>query len=217
MVLSQPLCPLCPLCGAKTDRFYADKKREYYLCDQCLLVHVPSQFHLTDCLEKAEYDKHENSFEDDGYRKFLSRMLLPITQIVDVESAGLDFGCGPQPVLADMFTRQGYSMSVYDKYYFPDQEVLRNTYDFIVATEVVEHLAQPQQVLNRIRSCINSGGILGVMTKRWLDRDKFIHWHYKNDPTHISFYHEKTFEFIADVWGVNLQIVGADVILLSDF
>ncbi|GAA6168510.1 class I SAM-dependent methyltransferase [Sessilibacter corallicola] len=206
---------LCPLCGEATVFFQEDKKRRYFLCHNCSLVHVPAEYQLSNEHEKEEYDKHENSFEDDGYRQFLSRMLTPVLGVISDHSVGMDFGCGPAPVLASMFRDYGHDVSIYDKYYFSDESVFDKKYDFVVTTEVIEHLADPWHQLLKIKRCIKPNGILGVMTKRWLSAERFRGWHYKNDPTHIVFFHEQTFRYLANQWQVNVEFIGSDVVLFK--
>lgn len=52
------------------------------------------------------------------------------------------------------------------------------------------------------------------MTKLARDVDAFAHWHYKNDPTHVSFFSRETFSFLAERDGLEVEFVGNDVILL---
>jgi len=165
-------------------------------------------------MEKAEYDKHENQIEDEGYRRFLSRTLEPVAAKVEPNSRGLDFGCGPGPALAQMFRECGFEMSVYDKYYADDESVFDSHYDFVTATEVVEHLKNPMLEIERLWSVLKPLGILAIMTKRVKDLDGFACWHYKNDPTHIIFFHEKTFAWIAKKLDAQLSIESPDVVLL---
>ncbi|BBI49363.1 hypothetical protein HORIV_17840 [Vreelandella olivaria] len=86
-----------------------------------------------------------------------------------------------------MFAEQGHPMAIYDLFYAPDASVLTQIYDFITATEVVEHLAQPGKVLTQLAAQIAPGGYLGLMTKRVTSPQAFARWHYISDPTHISF------------------------------
>lgn len=209
--------PVCPVCGHLCALCYsqgrgADIVREFFSCPHCLAIHVPKQFHLPGALEKAEYDKHQNLPEDVGYRRFLSRMFEPLTQRVVAPASGLDFGCGPGPVLALMLEEAGYRMARYDLYYFPDEPVLEQSYDFITATEVVEHLSQPLPVLDRLWSLLHPGGVLGLMTKRVIDVAAFKTWHYKNDPTHITFFHERTLQWLAGRWLCECELITSDVV-----
>ena len=112
-------------------------------------------------------------------------------------------------------TEQGHRVALYDPFFFPDRSVLDDTYDFITATEVVEHLRHPGQEFELLWSLLRSGGWLGIMTKLALDADAFSRWHYKNDRTHIRFFSIKTFEWLANSWHARLMIVDKDVILLQ--
>ena len=53
------------------------------------------------------------------------------------------------------------------------------------------------------------------MTKLVRDPDAFARWHYKNDPTHICFFSERTWDWWAQQQGAALEIRGSDVILLQ--
>lgn len=209
--------PLCPVCGhlcslCHTQRRGDELVREFFSCPHCMAIHVPKRFHLSAALEKAEYDKHQNLPGDEGYRRFLSRMFEPLIHRVAAPAAGLDFGCGPGPVLTSMLEEAGYHMARYDLYYYPDEQVLEQSYDFITATEVVEHLADPVAVLDRLWGRLRPGGVLGLMTKRVIDDAAFQTWHYKNDPTHITFFHASSMQWLAERWQSECELVGTDVV-----
>ena len=207
--------PCCPLCHEVDSVFWhRDSRREYRRCRRCLLVFVPPVFHLEPVAEKAEYDLHDNDPEDAGYRRFLSRVAQPLLARLPEPANGLDFGCGPGPALARMLEGAGHSVALYDKYYFPDPDPLGRDYDFVCATEVVEHLADPATEFNRLFGMLRPGGWLAIMTKRVRDQAAFSHWHYIQDPTHIAFYSEQTFAWIARHWQVEWELVGADVVFL---
>ncbi|WP_284217263.1 class I SAM-dependent methyltransferase [Agaribacter marinus] len=213
-MLKQP----CPLCAATVCVFYfKDKKREYFQCETCKLIFVPRCFHLSKAEEKAEYDKHENAIDDEGYLRFLSRCISPLLSIINtspsVYKKGIDFGCGPAPALAHEVRRQGYDMSIYDPYYFPDHEAIQRKYDFVTCTEVVEHFNEPAIDIAQLFSLLAEPAVLIVMTKLVINKERFASWHYKNDPTHVCFYSKETFEFIALQHKVAVEFIGSDVIL----
>ena len=112
-----------------------------------------------------------------------------------------------------MFEQAGYPMSIHDPFYTNNPSALEKTYDFITASEVVEHLHFPRQDLNKLWGCLKPGGILGIMTKLALGRQDFQNWHYKNDITHIHFFSRTTFEWLAGQWQAELTFAGKDVIL----
>ena len=214
MKISSLYCPLC----ANTEgcnHFHSDRYRDYYKCSHCDLVHVPSSQHLSTEAERAEYDKHQNSPDDIDYRKFLSRLFTPLVSRLEPASYGLDFGSGPGPTLSLMFEEAGHQMNLFDPFYAPEKQVFTSQYDFITASEVVEHINDPATELALLWSILKPGGWLGIMTKLALDQDAFSRWHYKNDLTHICFFSSKTMEWLAKQWQAKLVKIGKDVLLFQ--
>lgn len=69
----------CPLCAeTHTVLYHRDRRRDYYQCATCALVFVPSEQHLSAAAAKTEYDNHQNSPHDTGYRRFLGRLFTPL-------------------------------------------------------------------------------------------------------------------------------------------
>ena len=194
--------------------FSHDKRREYYRCGECALVFVSAEARLTAALEKAEYDLHRNDPADAGYRRFLNRLCEPLAERLEPASDGLDFGSGPGPTLSVMLEACGHRVDLYDPFYAPDTAVFRRRYQFITATEVVEHLYSPGEELARLWGLLEAGGYLGIMTKLVIDADRFANWHYKNDPTHVCFFSAGTWQWWAQHYGAELELLAADVILL---
>jgi len=212
----KPNSPPCPLCKAlESDKFFQDRRRPYHLCSQCSLVFVPPGFLLSPEQEKAEYDLHRNNPDDPEYRRFLSRLFIPLQACLNPGSRGLDFGSGPGPALPVMFEQAGHSMTVYDPFYARDPSALQGSYDFITASEVVEHLHDPGKELDRLWACLKPDGSLGIMTKLVLGREAFARWHYKNDPTHTCFFSRTTFSWLATYWQAGLIFADKDVVIFS--
>ena len=132
---------------------------------------------------------------------------------LEAQSYGLDFGCGPGPTLSLMLEGQGHQLALFDIYYADNPLLLQGSYDFITGTEVVEHLSSPRQELDRLWAMIRPSGYLGLMTKLVKDQQSFMGWHYKNDPTHISFFSVATFNYLADTWGAQVDYIANDVII----
>ena len=208
--------PTCLLCGSRQSTlFHQDRRRPYWRCAFCRLVFVPPIFHLAPQEEKAEYERHQNRPDDPGYRRFLARLARPLVARLSPGSRGLDFGSGPGPALAAMLTEAGHDIALYDPFYANDPAALAGRYDFVTATEVLEHLRDPGRELDRLYRRLKPGGLLGVMTKRVIDHERFVRWHYIRDPTHVCFFSRETFTWLADRWRARLDIVDRDVIIIE--
>jgi SAM-dependent methyltransferase len=181
---------LCPLCTCERAVFFSkDRFREYYHCPECDLIFVPSQYHLTPQQEKERYDLHENDPQNLGYRKFLSTLVNPLAEIVPKGSLGLDFGSGPEPVMANMLKDLGYEIVLYDKYYANDSKALDQQYDFITCCETIEHFSNPKKELELMLRILKPGGWLGIKTNLYdFKSQTFDNWHYKRDLTHVCFF-----------------------------
>jgi 2-polyprenyl-3-methyl-5-hydroxy-6-metoxy-1,4-benzoquinol methylase len=206
----------CPLCaGRAVQPYHRDRRRAYWQCQRCELVFVAPQDYLSAAKERAEYDLHDNAVDDPGYRRFLSRLANPLLARLAPGARGLDFGCGPGPALASMLSEAGMQMQLYDCFYQPHAGNLARPYDFICATEVVEHLHCPGSELQRLWGLLRPGGTLAVMTKLVRGPQAFAQWHYKNDPTHVCFFSRATWRWWAAQRAAELEFVGEDVMLLA--
>jgi len=164
---------------------------------------MDEQMMITFQEERKIYDYHENSIENDGYvnmfKDFLEAGVLPFAK----EGNLLDFGSGPEPVLVKLLKRDyEFKVDHYDLHYQPKKVYEGKTYDVILATEVVEHLPNPLEVFKLIYNILEAGGIFSFMTLfHQNNKEHFLDWWYRRDETHISFYTEKTLNYIAELIG----------------
>jgi hypothetical protein len=204
----------CPLCfQEETELFHQDKVRSYQRCLVCELVFVPPKYLLSAQDEKTRYDLHENNSNNEGYKQFLLQLVTPMLDFLEPGDKGLDFGCGPEPVLESLFDSDQFKIDLYDPFYANKPEVLAEKYNFITSTEVVEHLYYPAQVFQHLVEMLCKNGTLGLMTKPLPDKATFSTWWYKNDLTHVCFYSEATFAWIADKWQLNIEYRKGDVVI----
>lgn len=207
--------PPCIFCHHEETNFFFDhQQQQYFQCPQCQLIFVPAQFHLDQQAEKAIYDLHENDPKDSRYRQFLNRIALPLHNHLPPQSYGLDFGCGPGPTLSIMLNELGHRVELFDPYYYPNYDTLKNEYDFISLTEVVEHLSNPYDVLVNLLKLIKSNGTLAIMTKLASHHQDFKSWGYKNDPTHITLFKQETFLWFAEQHQLHLEFIDRDILFL---
>ena len=204
----------CPLCNSNlTEGFYRDSYREYLKCSICDFVFVPKIYQLSEKDERARYDTHNNNPEDERYRNFLTQLLNPLQERIPKSSCGLDFGSGPGPTLSLMLEERGYSIDLYDKFYARNDTVFDRKYDFVTASEVVEHLRQPMVELSRLMTLLKSNGIFAIMTQILTPQVDFSQWYYKNDPSHIGFFSEKVLHYLAKKWQAELYVVSERVVM----
>lgn len=206
---------VCPVCLHRdTEQYCCVGSRDYWRCHICEATFlVPEQLPSLD-LEIGQYRLHRNEIDDSGYRAFLSRVADPLIARLEQGQEGLDYGCGPGPALAAMLEEAGQRMAVYDPLFFDSPEVLARQYDFITCSEVAEHFHRPAEEFQRLTGMVKPGGLLAVMTSFLTENTDFAHWHYRRDPTHVVFYREKTFRWIADHFGWSCEIAGVNVALL---
>lgn len=193
--------PICPLCEYKDPSLtkYSFKSRTFYHCPSCQLIFANPESRPDLETEKNRYLHHHNEQTNDGYISFLNQIVDPLTDILDKNTFGLDFGCGPNPVLADIMIQKGYHCAFYDPIFFPKQ--FTEKYDFVVASECFEHFFHPKKELEKIHSLLHTNGKLAVMTNTWTERIPFNSWHYIRDWTHVCFYHKHTFDWICQTFG----------------
>ncbi|MFZ5644252.1 MAG: class I SAM-dependent methyltransferase [Bacillota bacterium] len=154
--------------------------------------------------EFQRYNQHNNTIENQGYVKFLNNFIntAQLGKLKNVKKA-LDFGCGPGPVLKILLGRMGINTDIYDPYFFPDKIFANKKYDLITCTEVFEHLKEPYQTIELLKSLLAPNGILAVKTLFHTVCQDFSSWWYREDCTHFCFYSPKTFEWI----GKNFELI----------
>ncbi len=204
----------CPLCHSEDASFYYEgESREYYSCIDCGLVFVPNVFFVTYKAEKIKYDQHENLPDDLVYQDYLKQIMNPVLDRISAGASGLDFGSGPGPTLSKMFESRGFQTDIYDAFYAPNEEVFRKSYDFITSCEVVEHLHKPQMELDRLFSLLRYNGVLAIKTQFLPSEDEFPDWYYKRDMTHVCFFSEQCFKFLADKWNSEMVCIKPNIVL----
>lgn len=206
----------CRLCKTKAEYIGADKLEEdYYHCPECDLIFMREEDIISTDAEKKRYEEHDNNHENEGYVRmfedFIDRAIEPFFDFDDELIEGLEFGCGPGPVLADLLENKGVEIDRYDPYFFPETDYYNNQYDLITSTEVFEHLKTPDIILEKLQESLKEGGIISLMThfhQKGQEDFNFEDWWYKWDSTHITFYSHKTIKWIAAEFGFEILYLG---------
>jgi SAM-dependent methyltransferase len=165
--------------------------------------------------EKARYEKHNDDVLDLGYRKYLSPLLEHLSRLLPAAANGLDFGCGHTPVITTMLREKGFSVAQYDPIFAADKEVLQISYDFVAASEVVEHFRNPRSSFELISNLLQPAGLFGISTRLRNPGQRVSGWWYAWDPTHVSLYSEATMRWIADHFRWEIVVLGERVVLFK--
>lgn len=210
--LKMPSPHFCPLCHGPGQLL---SNPVYASCPICGLAWKQPAFRLGREEERRHYQKHQNSPDDQQYRQFLAQLWAPLAARLAPGAQGLDFGSGPGPTLHLMACEAGFPCSCYDPFFDPVRERLCRQYDFITCSESAEHFHDPLREFTVLRDCLRPGGWLGIMTERRPALPDFADWYYLKDPTHVCFYAEETFSWLARALGFGPPVVaGPRVVLL---
>lgn len=190
-------------CGGK-DKNVIIHNNNYKLCTRCGLLQ--KTVFLTPDSEKERYDKH---ICDDKYLGYMETIFNKLKNHLK-KGISLDYGCGQVHALSDILNKNGYLCDYYDLYYYP--ELKNKTYDNIILIEVFEHLKEPYEEINKLKSLLKKDGKIIIMTKVY-DNVDLNNWWYLRDKTHYSFIKKDTLT----KWNLdfNLEVDGDIFILLS--
>lgn len=186
---------------------------DFWHCFSCDFIFKDPKCFLTPAQEKARYDLHKNG--DEGHQRFLTPVVETVVDSLPLGSIGLDWGSGPEPILAQLLRDRGYEMTTYDLYYQPEKPSSERRFDFITLTEVIEHLQEPHRDLQEIATSLRHRGILVVMTELHRGEEALGPWYYRKDPTHVGFFNERCFQKFSELFGLKLQKLEGRVALFE--
>ena len=174
----------------------------YHWCQACDLIAKDPSLRLSKAEEEIRYELHSNG--DEGHRRFLSPVVEAVKRYVQKsEARGLDWGSGPVPVLGDMLRESHFQVDIYDPQFHPEPPD-SNQFDFMTSTEVVEHFHEAGAEWMKLLAPLRPDGVLVIMTERHQGQGFMNDWHYRRDPTHVSFYSDATFRHFEALFGLKL-------------
>lgn len=206
----------CPLCSqSEVSLFLKEKRRDFFICNYCSLVFVPRDQIVSEELERARYEAHDNSDQNEDYKSYIFNIAQVISKNLSYGLNGLDFGSGKTTLMADFFKANGYPMDSYDIFFQPDSSVLEKKFDFIVMSEVIEHLRYPKKEVLKIAGMLKDKGYLFIKTKLLpANVEDFKNWFYKRDLTHVQFFSFKSFEIFSEKFGMSkMEQIDEDLFL----
>lgn len=192
-------CPLCQTAlNNKIDNYY-------FTCSKCDAYVKDKQYYISKNLEKERYQEHNNDVNDLAYQKFTAPITNAILEEYSPQHLGLDYGCGTGPVITKLLKDQNYNVHLFDPYFHPNTNYQKHQYDYIFSCEVFEHFYQPKLEIEKLLSLLKPNGLLLIKTHLYQSGIDFTNWYYRNDPTHVFIYTEKTIRFIAKKYQLKIE------------
>ncbi len=186
----------CLLCKGDLNLFSDFKNKRYYQCTNCLSIMLDPLNYLSALEEKLRYQTHNNDVNDPRYQNFVSPIVESVKANYQPKDLGLDFGSGTGPVIPRLLEKAGYKLKLYDPYFHNEPRNLNLDYDYVVCCEVMEHFYNPYQEFKKISNLLKPKGSIYCMTCLYDENIDFDNWYYKNDDTHVFFYHHKALDWI---------------------
>lgn len=205
----------CLLCNSQAVLLYEIHKKKYYKCQKCFSLMLDPLNYLSSEEEEARYRIHNNDIDDPSYQKFVAPIVKAVKDNYNINNLGLDYGAGPGPVATSLLEKEGYVLSLYDPYFHRYPQNLLKNYDYIICSEVIEHFHKPYEEFNRLNNILNKKGSIFCLTSLYDEYLDFRGWNYKNDETHVFFYHKRALEWIRDEFNFSDLEIEGNLIKLS--
>ncbi|HBO41231.1 MAG TPA: 2-polyprenyl-3-methyl-5-hydroxy-6-metoxy-1,4-benzoquinol methylase [Spirochaetaceae bacterium] len=220
----------CPLCGGGDCCFRLERHgRRYWTCRDCDLLFLDRAQLPASADERRRYSLHDNSQRSSGYLAFLERLRRPVLDWLrqrwpeHVSAAGnrprgLDYCCGPYPMLAELMAETGFPVVAWDPYFSERPRsslVAEAPFDFILCCEVAEHFFRPREEFAFLIGLLAPGGLIAVMTARHDAVDRLEAWHYLSDETHVSLFSRRSLDWLAGRLGLRLTLRAGDIAFLE--
>lgn len=197
------VCPICENLGKKIFSGKIMKKYmiQYYQCNLCGFVYTESPYWLDEAYEDSITNVDTGIMERTVDNAVITNTLINF--FFDDKGTFLDYG-GGYGIFTRMMRDMGYNWTWYDKYSanFVARGFEYNGKDNILlltAFELFEHFEKPISEIEHLLSISESILFSTIIYDTELAYKEFNEWWYYVPETgqHISFYSQKTLEYIA--------------------
>ncbi len=215
---------LCPACNAAArSLYYRDKQWHLFTCAACGLIYLdpmPGPDMLAALYYNAYDDAQTGYFAkpDAKLRRSLTRLHIIRRYIKTGSGNFLDVGCSGG-FMVEAARRAGFTawgiepdrVSLdYARKHFPDNQYFHGLiadfdprdasggpirFDVVYCSEVIEHVPQPQDFLNKIYQRLLPGGLLYLTTpdiSHWRRPRKLADWDGFCPPSHVLYFNPKS-------------------------
>jgi 2-polyprenyl-3-methyl-5-hydroxy-6-metoxy-1,4-benzoquinol methylase len=218
----------CPICGSLTEFAFKVPFRdgkpnldgsnynpdvEYNYCGVCKLYYSKTQRTWTDKdfldqVYNARYAGYDSDITNaNGNRPNAMYRLMhdEFQNYLKSNAYILDYGCG-RGFWVDKLNKEGFKhIYGHDPYYRPDPEVLRDKYDLVTCTEVIEHDYDIVETFKKFSAMLYLGGALLVSTDVTDEMEKVSENYYTCPRVgHVMLYAKETLAYLANQAGFSL-------------
>ncbi len=147
----------------------------FYHCQFCDIIFRDPLSWLNPEAEKKRYSSHQNTLENEGYVKQFDTLFIWLSELLENKFENkfenvLDYGCGPNPVLAMLMQQKNISnqaVQYFDPYFFPKKNDLYLSLDTSLNSNLNSTLNSnlKSNLNSNINSNINSTFDLVTMTE----------------------------------------------------
>jgi 2-polyprenyl-3-methyl-5-hydroxy-6-metoxy-1,4-benzoquinol methylase len=206
----------CLICDSRSIKSLVGYEKDYLSrCEKCGLVFSnqrPTQNELDEVYGRYSWENIERSELTLAKMRETAKMLIQASKPKKV----LDIGCG-DGVFLGMFKSVDCEVfgTEYDKknedlcrakeiimfsgdFLHKTDSNLKNNFDLIILTEVIEHINNPKEVIANTLTLLKPGGLLYITTPNFSSIERQIigsNWSLICYPEHLCYYNPKTLDF----------------------
>jgi 2-polyprenyl-3-methyl-5-hydroxy-6-metoxy-1,4-benzoquinol methylase len=212
-VSTDPACRICLHAGPAAEsvqarcnvRRYRDKKFGVWRCMNCNSLHCETVNDLP--AYYANYpirNQKLDYFTRTWYRVILQRL---VDAGLSKGHRILDYGCNQGLFIAFLIENGYVDSSGFDPFVprFSSQDVLSGEFDWIVCLDVIEHDANPCELVSRMAKLLRTGGRLCIETPNAdgiLLHDTEVYIHAIHAPYHVHIFSEKALRDLCSKTGL---------------
>lgn len=219
----------CPVCDTSARYFVRNREtnRVFFRCYKCDYVFTTEKQLDFEAEEKYFKEKWENK-PDGGSPESYPILQTLLGTMGKPPGKALDFGCGNGGLIRILRNSGIHALGVdpipvendMGSYVYSKLDDLPETkFDVITAIEVFEHLDRPCDTLSELLTFLDENGFIFITTaliNRALTNIRYFpYWVYQRDLTHIGFFHERTFEWLAAKFKLDIHILDHYYVVLD--
>ncbi len=202
--------------GAETNFHPSGQSIAYYLCRHCGYSFAPEFMRWSEAQFKERIYNEDYQLVDPDYESVRpsdnAALIKKTFGAAKDEIKHLDYG-GGSGLLSQLLADDGWSSTTYDPFvddHFPFVKT-NQKFDLITAFEVMEHVPQPRQLLERLVSLCKPNGLVFFSTLIFdsgaLERFSLDWWYVAPRNGHVSIFSDKSLKVLFAQYGMNVAHV----------